>query len=160
MARKKKSRKAVSSAASTAQARLLDMLHQIWLAGLGAIARTQRGAPKLFDELTAEGAHMYADTRDSAEKALRGALGDVQATLNAGVKQVRGQASDAFENLEKIFQTRVHRALNQIGVPSTEEVEGLSRRIDALNSNIDRLTHRRVAAARKSVRRTRPRMAK
>ena len=134
MARKKKSRKAVSSAASTAQARLLDMLHQIWLAGLGAIARTQRGAPKLFDELTAEGAHMYADTRDSAEKALRGALGDVQATLNAGVKQVRGQASDAFENLEKIFQTRVHRALNQIGVPSTEEVEGLSRRIDALNS--------------------------
>jgi poly(hydroxyalkanoate) granule-associated protein len=160
MASKRKSRKSVSSSAGATQARLLDMLHQVWLAGLGAVARAQRGAPKLFDELKAEGAHMYADTRDSAEKALRGALGDVQATLNARVKQVRGQATDAFENLEKVFQTRVHRALNQIGVPSAEEVEGLSKRIDALNANIDRVAHARAAPARKAAKRRRARKAR
>jgi poly(hydroxyalkanoate) granule-associated protein len=157
MARKKKSRKSVGGGAGATQARLLEMLHQVWLAGLGAVSRAQRGAPKLFDELQAEGAHVYADTRNSAEKALRGALGDVQATLNARVKQVRGRASDAFENLEKVFQTRVHRALNQLGVPSAEEVEGLSKRIDSLNANIARLAHGRAAPARKAVRRGRVR---
>lgn len=159
MASKKKPTRTLGGSASATQARLLDMLHQVWLAGLGAVSRAQRGAPKLFDELKAEGAHVYADTRDNAEKALRGALGDVQATLDARVKQVRGQASDAFENLEKIFQTRVHRALNQLGVPSAEEVEALSKRIDALNSNIDRLAHVRVAPARKATRKPRAKRA-
>jgi poly(hydroxyalkanoate) granule-associated protein len=158
MASKRKSGKTVRGSASATQARLLDMLHQVWLAGLGAVARAQRGAPKLFDELKAEGAHVYADTRSGAEKALRSALGDVQSTLNARVEQVRGKASDAFENLEKVFQTRVHRALNQLGVPSAEEVEGLSRRIDALNANIDRLAHTR-AGARKAARKARARRA-
>jgi len=93
-------------------------------------------------------------------QALRGALGDVQATFNARVQQVRGQATDAFENLEKVFQTRVHRALNQIGVPSAEEVEGLSKRIDALNANIDRVARTRAAPARKAARRRRARKAR
>jgi poly(hydroxyalkanoate) granule-associated protein len=159
MASKKKSARNPRGGAGATQALLLDMLHQVWLAGLGAVSRAQHGAPKLFDELKAEGAHVYADARGSAEKALRGALGEVQATLNARVKQARGQASDAFENLEKIFQTRVHRALNQLGVPSAEEVEGLSKRIDALNANIDRLARARVAPARKATRKPRAKRA-
>lgn len=154
MAKKRKSRKSVSTVATT-QARMLDMLHQVWLAGLGAVSRAQHGAPKLFEELQAEGARAYADTRESAEKALRGVLGDVQATINARVKQARGRASDAFENLEKVFQTRVHRALRQLGVPSAGEVDSLSRRIDTLNANIDRMAHRRAAARPARSKRTR-----
>ncbi len=139
MASRKKSGNKTRADASATQARLLEMVHQVWLAGLGAVVRTQRGAPKLFDELQSEGARAYADARGSAEKALRSALGDVQSTLAARAKQVRGQANDAFENLEKVFQTRVHRALQRLGVPSADEVEGLSRRIDTLNANIGKL---------------------
>jgi len=142
MAKKRISRKPPSTVATT-QARMLDMLHQVWLAGLGAVARAQHGAPRLFQELQAEGARAYADTRAGAEQALRGVLGNVQATIDARVKQVRGRASDAFENLEQVFQTRVHRALKQLGVPSAAEVDSLSRRIDTLNANIDRLARRR-----------------
>ncbi len=139
MAKKRASSKAASRPKASTQSQLLDVVHQVWLAGLGAASKAQHGAPKLLDELIREGARVHADTRGAAEKALRGALGEVQATLNARVKQVRGQASDAFESLEKIFQTRVHRALAQLGVPSAEEIKFLSRRVDALNANIDRL---------------------
>ena len=148
MATRKKSRKAARAGNATSQARLLDMMHQIYLAGLGAVAKAQRGTPKLLDELISEGARIHADTRGAAEKALRGVLGEVQSTLNARVSQVKGRASDAFENLEKIFQTRVHRALTQLGVPSAEEIETLSQRVDSLNSNIEKLANARKPASK------------
>lgn len=143
-------RKGGRSANSGAQARLLDTLHQIYLAGLGALSKASNGAPQLFEELVAEGARVHADTRGVAEKALQKVLAGVQASVNARVGQVRGQAADALEGLEKVFQTRVHRALTQLGVPSAEEVTSLSKRVDTLNANINRLTRqtRRAPKAR------------
>ena len=139
---------ATRKAGSTAQAQLLETMNKIWLAGLGAVSKAQRGTPQLLDELITEGARVHSATRGAAEKALRGLVGDVRSTLNARFGEVRGQAADALDNLEKIFQTRVHRALTQIGVPSAEEVSALSKRVDALNANIDSLAHSRNAAGR------------
>jgi len=148
MGSKHNSRRHAHKGNGNAQERLLDMVHQVWLAGLGAVSKAQSGAPKLLEELIVEGARVHADTREAAEKVLRGVLGDVQSTLNARVGQVRGKAADAFENLEKMFQTRVHRALNQIGVPSADEVEALSKRVDTLNANIEKLARGPKPAAR------------
>jgi len=145
MATKGKSQKTARPGNGAVQARLLDMLHQVWLAGLGAASKAQQGAPKMFEELVAEGARVHEDTRDAAEKALRGAFGDVRSALNAQVSKVRGEANDAFVNLEKVFRTRVHRALTQLGVPSSDEMGALSRRVDALNANISRLARTRGA---------------
>lgn len=129
-------------APSGAQALLLGTLHQVYLAGLGALARARNGAPQLFEELVAEGARVHADTRGAAEKVLQSMMGDVQEKVGARVGQVRAQAADALDGLEKIFQTRVHRALTQLGVPSAEEVAALSKRVDALNANIGKMTRR------------------
>ena len=148
MARKVKSRRSARGDGASAQERMLDTVHQIWLAGLGAAARAHRGAPELLSELIAEGARVHAETRGAAEKAVRGALGEVQQRINARVGQVRGQAADSLASLEKMFQTRVHRALTQLGVPSAEEVEALSKRVDSLNANIDRLARVRRPHAR------------
>ena len=133
-------RKGGRSAASGVQTRLIGTLNQIYLAGLGALSRASNGAPQLFEELVAEGARVHADTRGAAEKALQGVLAGVQEKVGARVGQVRGQAADALEGLEKVFQTRVHRALTQLGVPSAEEVAALSKRVDTLNANIGKLT--------------------
>jgi poly(hydroxyalkanoate) granule-associated protein len=135
-------RKGGRRAASGVQTRLIGTLHQVYLAGLGALSRASNGAPQLFEELVAEGARVHADTRGAAEKALQGVLAGVQERVNTRVGQVRGQAADALEGLEKVFQTRVHRALTQLGVPSAEEVTALSKRVDSLNANINRMTRR------------------
>lgn len=133
-------RKGGASAAPDAQARLLGTLHQVYLAGLGALSKASTGAPQLFEELVAEGARVHADTRGAAEKALQGLVAGVNERVNTRVGQVRGQAADVLEGLEKVFQTRVHRALTQLGVPSSEEVTALSKRVDTLNANINRLS--------------------
>jgi len=148
MATKKKSAKRARKGAKDAQAQLLKAMHQVWLAGLGAVSKAQHGAPKLLEELVAEGAQVQADTTQAAEKALRGALSGVQETLNARMDKVRGDTADAFENLEKIFRARVHSALTQLGVPSAGEVQALSKRVDVLNANIDKLARTRKTASR------------
>jgi poly(hydroxyalkanoate) granule-associated protein len=149
MARKKKSgKKAVRVSAASAKERMLETLHQVWLAGLGAVSKAQRGAPEILEDLIREGARVHAETRGAAEKALRGLIGNVRSTIDARTEQVRGQASDAMENLEKVFQTRVHRALTRLGVPSAEEVQALSKRVDSLNTNIEKLARGRKAPSR------------
>jgi poly(hydroxyalkanoate) granule-associated protein len=155
MAAKRKSRKPVRKAKSTPPERVMDAMNQVWLAGLGALSKARQGAPYMLNELVAEGARVQADTRDSAEKMLGGLMGDVKATINSGVKtinssmnQVRGQAGDALDSLETMFQTRVHRALTQLGVPSAEDVEKLSHRVEKLNSSIIKLASKRGSAGR------------
>ncbi len=148
MAAKKKSAKRTRKSSSTTQTQMLNMMHEVWLAGLGAVSKAQHGAPKLLEELIDQGAQVYAQTSEAAEKALRGALSDAHRTLNARVNRVRGDAADAFENLEEVFRSRVHSALTQLGVPSAGQVESLSKRVDALNANIEKLARARRAAVR------------
>jgi len=149
MAMKRKSRKSARKTKTTAPERVLDTMNQIWLAGLGAMAKAHQGAPQMLHELAAEGARIQANTRGSAEKALGGLLNDVKATIDSGVSQMRGQAGDALDNLEAIFQTRVRRALTQLGVPSSDDVASLSKRVDQLNASINKLA-RKPASARRS----------
>lgn len=156
MASRSKSRKSPRSAAAGAPATMVNALHQIYLAGLGAAARARSGAPRLFEDLVAEGARVHSDQRGAAEHALQELLGDARAKVSARVGQVRGQAADALEGLEKIFQTRVHRALTQLGVPSAEQLAALSKRVDALNANIEQLARRprRATGARAATRKS------
>jgi poly(hydroxyalkanoate) granule-associated protein len=139
MATKRKARKVVRKPKSTPPERMMDAMNQVWLAGLGAMSKTRQGAPLMLHELVAEGARIQADTRDGAEKMLGGLKGNLKATIDSGVKQVRGQAGDALDNLEQMFQTRVHRALTQLGVPSAEDVEKLSHKVEQLNASINKL---------------------
>jgi poly(hydroxyalkanoate) granule-associated protein len=153
--RKSRSGRTPREATRNAQARLLGTLHEVWLAGLGAASKAQSGAPELWQELISEGARVHGRTRDATEKLARAWLGGVQSRINTHLGEVQGKTTDVLDNLEKIFQTRVHRALTQLGVPSAEEVAALSRRVDALNSGIDKLARNRKAprAQRRTVRR-------
>ncbi len=148
MAMKRKMRKSARKPKSTAPERVLDTMNQIWLAGLGAMAKAHQGAPRMLHELAAEGARIQANTRGSAQKALGGLLHDMKATIDSGVGQVRGQAGDALDNLETIFQTRVRRALTQLGVPSSDDVASLSKRVDQLNTSINKLARKPASVRR------------
>ncbi|HVP32191.1 MAG TPA: phasin family protein [Steroidobacteraceae bacterium] len=142
--RKLQRKRARVTAPKTPQARLLKAMNEVWLAGLGAAMKAQRGAPQLYEDLIAEGAKVHVATRAKAEKALRGILGEVQSSVNARIGEVSGKANEAFEGLEKIFQTRVHRALAQLGVPTAEDVETLSKKVEALTGSIEKLGRARA----------------
>ena len=150
MAAKRKPRRTARSSSSDAQSRLTETVHQIWLAGLGAVSKAQHGTPHLLEELMAEGERVDAQVRGAASETLRSVVGTVRSKFNAGVSSARGQANEAVDGLEKMFRTRVRRALTQLGVPSGQDIEALSRRVDTLNANIGKLARSRTAPRRRA----------
>jgi len=130
---------------------IVDVMHQIWLAGMGALSRVQQEGPRAFQSLIEDGAAFIGQGRAQAEKLLREAIGTVQSTVDERVKTTRDQATETWEQLEKMFQGRVQRVLHQAGVPSATEVRALSKRVDHLNASVALLARSRRAAPRRRV---------
>ena len=122
MAGRKKSR--TGSAGDTTSQMMRDSAHKIWLAGLGAFERAKADGPKMFEQLVEQGRGLRSRARDAADQAL---------------KTVRAQAGDAqgkWDKLEQVFEDRVAKSLNRLGVLTSREVDDLSRQVRELNDNV------------------------
>ncbi|HSQ73146.1 MAG TPA: phasin family protein, partial [Rubrivivax sp.] len=152
MAVKKKGKlgSAAASSGSRQDQNLLYSASQIWSAGLGAMSRAQSGGTKFFDELVREGTKLQGGAIDTAQKVVRQAFEGAQKSVNQRVGDVRGQATETWDNLEKIFQTRVQRALHQLGMPTAEEIGSLARKVNELTHSVDKLAQAQQAPARKA----------
>jgi poly(hydroxyalkanoate) granule-associated protein len=104
----------------------------------------------VFEDLVREGARVHASASKAADQAVRSVITTAQAAIQGRVSDVREKATDTLEGLEKMFQTRVQHALQQIGVPNSREIEKLSARVDVLNANIEKLARKRAAPVRLS----------
>jgi poly(hydroxyalkanoate) granule-associated protein len=149
-------RKARSTAAK-APAHLIENVQQIWLAGMGAIARAQKEGPAAFQEAVADGFKLLTRSRSTAEQVIRDAFEAAQGTVESRLDSARDQANETWDNLEALFQSRVHKALQQLGVPSGDEIRLLTKRVAELNENVKALSARQ---ARGRGRRTRKAKAK
>jgi poly(hydroxyalkanoate) granule-associated protein len=136
-------RKARSTAAK-APAHLIENVQQIWLAGMGAIARAQKEGPAAFQEAVADGFKLLTRSRSTAEQVIRDAFEAAQGTVESRLDSARDQANETWDNLEALFQSRVHKALQQLGVPSGDEIRLLTKRVAELNENVKALTARQA----------------
>jgi poly(hydroxyalkanoate) granule-associated protein len=111
---------------------LVESAQQIWMAGVGAFNRAQGEGSKLFEALVSEGMNIEKHTRKIATVRVD-AVRDAVEDRVAGAK---ARATDSWDRLEKVFEERVQRALNKLGIPGREEVTGLNARIDALTAQL------------------------
>jgi poly(hydroxyalkanoate) granule-associated protein len=125
--------------ATNIAAPVVDSAREIWLAGLGAfsVAQSEGGkmieqGNKLFEKLVSEGMKLEKKTRNVAETA----VGDIRDEVESKVGAVRKQAVDNWDKLESIFENRVARVLGQLGVPTADEVNKLSARVQTLSSKV------------------------
>jgi poly(hydroxyalkanoate) granule-associated protein len=114
---------------------LVESAQQIWMAGVGAFTRAQGEGSKLFEALVKEGMNIEQHTR----KLATGKVDAVRDAVEDRVGVVRDRATDTWDRLEKVFEERVQRALNRLGVPSREELSDLVDRVDALTSELKKL---------------------
>ena len=122
---------------------VMDSARDIWLAGLGAfsVAQEEGGklieqGNKLFEKLVAEGSKLEKKTRDATEGGVSGIRSDVESKVEA----VRQQATDNWDKLEAIFEDRVARVLGRLGVPTADDVNKLSARVQKLSRQVTELT--------------------
>lgn len=105
-----------------------DSAQQIWLAGLGAFAKAQEEGGKVFEALVREGVSLQRKTTAVAEEK----LGEVTSRMTGLAGDVGAKAGQHWDKLENLFEERVARALNKLGVPSHKDVAALIERIDEL----------------------------
>ncbi len=127
-----------------------DSAQQIWLAGLGAFSKAQAEGGKVFDALVKEGVSLQRKTQTAAEDKIT----EVTSRMTNMAGGISGKATQHWDKLETIFEERVAKALNRLGVPSAKDVDALMARIDALSANVAKLSGAPVAkkaAAKSSV---------
>jgi poly(hydroxyalkanoate) granule-associated protein len=126
---------------------LRESAQQIWMAGVGAFTRAQGEGSKLFEALVKEGMNIEQHTR----KLAGGRVDAVRDAVEDRVGVVRERASDTWDRLEKVFEERVQRALNRLGVPSREDLSDLTDRVETLTSELRKVGGRPAPVAKASV---------
>lgn len=111
--------------------KIKDSARQIWLAGLGAYTKAEEDAGRFFERLVQEGEQLESKTRGVVEKHVK--------QVEDRVEDVREKATGTWDKLENLFDQRVSNALRRLGIHRREEIEALELRIEALESELNRL---------------------
>ncbi|HVF63468.1 MAG TPA: phasin family protein [Casimicrobiaceae bacterium] len=112
-----------------------DSSRQIWLAGLGAFSRAQQEGMRVFETLVEQGQSLESRTKRAASDTTASAM-DAAARK---AKEMQAMAGGTWDKLEKVFEDRVARALQTLGVHSKADVDRLSERVEALSEAVNEL---------------------
>ncbi|MEP6791922.1 MAG: phasin family protein, partial [Ramlibacter sp.] len=123
---------------------------QIWLAGLGAFAKAQEEGGKVFEALVKEGTSIQRKTQAAAEEK----ISEATSRMATMATDISSKASGQWDKLENIFEDRVSKALNKLGVPSAKDIDVLIARIDELNRNVAKLSTKGTPAPRAAAKKT------
>jgi poly(hydroxyalkanoate) granule-associated protein len=121
-----------------------ESAQQIWLAGLGAFAKTQEEGAKVFDALVKEGRTLETRTRKFA----RTGMGSVTGPVGKAATRATARATATWDKLEQVFEDRVARALNRLGVPTNRDIQSLSKRVEELTASVRKLDGARAKGAK------------
>jgi poly(hydroxyalkanoate) granule-associated protein len=121
-----------------------DSAQQIWLAGLGAFAKAQEEGGKVFEALVKEGLSIQRKTQVAAEEKIT----EATSKMANMATDISSKAAGQWDKLENIFEDRVAKALNKLGVPSSKDIDVLIARIEELNRNVQKLSAKSAAPAK------------
>ncbi|HEY0844409.1 MAG TPA: phasin family protein [Noviherbaspirillum sp.] len=121
----------------------------IWQAGLGAFARARQEGGDMFSRLVEEGAAVQKRTRRLAEDRFE----EMGSTIAKMADSFGKQASGSLDKLETVFEDRVTRSLQHLGLPTRDDIKALSVQITRLQEGLDALTKKQLGkpGATKSV---------
>lgn len=126
---------------------VMDSAQQIWLAGLGALSRTQQEGGKFFDALVEEGVRIQEKTHAYTQEQIKQA----REQTTPWIENARKRTNAAMSKIEQAFDARIARAMKRMDMPSQSDIKDLSARIDALAREVraGRGTGAKPRAARK-----------
>lgn len=119
-----------------------ESAQQIWLAGLGAFSRAQEEGGRVFETLVNEGLSIQRKTQAVTEEKISVA----RSKMANMAEDIQAKAGLRWDKLENIFEDRVAKALNKLGVPSAREVEALTARVDELNKQVQLMSQKQTVS--------------
>jgi poly(hydroxyalkanoate) granule-associated protein len=137
MAKKKKKTKEL-------QDDIMDSAHKVWLAGLGAVAMAEKEGGKFFSGLIEKGKTLEDKSKDQVEKA-RGTV--------TGLMTV---AESYWETFGRTIDEQVTAVIHRIGVPTKEEIETLTSKVENLTVAVDKLRSKETPKPRTAAKKATP----
>ena len=119
-----------------------ESAQQIWLTGMGAFAKAQQEGSKVFETLVKDGSKFQEATQQAQAKVTEAAH-----KMSAMATDMGQRASGQMDKLEGIFEERVAKALQSMGLPSAQALSELEARVAALEAQ---LADQATSAKRKS----------
>ena len=115
--------RAAKAAEGPIPAVIKESAQQIWSVSVDALNRAQQGSNRVFETLVREGEALRENIHQKTLKA-------------TGVSDVTARATDTWDKLEQVFESRVARALSRLGVPTRADLTELQKRIDELSKQL------------------------
>ena len=112
---------------------IIESAHKVWLAGLGAASMAEEEGSKFFSNLVDQGQKVEKKSKEKVEKA-KGTV--------AGVKTV---AESYWETFGRTVDEQMTAVIHRIGVPTKEEIEILTSKVEALTDAVDKLRAKETA---------------
>ena len=109
---------------------------QVWLAGLGAMAQAQARGTKAFEALVSDGLSFQRKSQEQAQQRLH----EATEQLSSMAHNIGQQASGRIDKLEHLFEDRVAKALQRLGMPSLADIAAMHERISALEAQLQSAT--------------------
>ena len=141
MVDKKRQSKQKDSGGRTAD--VAEQLEHAFLAGLGALANTQKAGSKAFETLIKQGESFRKDATDKTESlidevqdAIRGMAGEAQTKATGLLDQMRD--TPQMDKLQGVFDSRVDSALDRLGVASKHDLDKLNAKLDRLLKSVEK----------------------
>lgn len=106
-----------------------DSAQQIWLAGMGAFAKAQQEGTKMFESLVKDGTKLQEATQQAQAK-----VAEAAEKMSALASDMGHRATGQIDRLEGIFEERVAKALQHMGLPSAKDLADLQARVAALEA--------------------------
>jgi poly(hydroxyalkanoate) granule-associated protein len=106
--------------------------HEVWLAGLGALAQAQAQGTKAFEALVSDGLAFQRKSQEQAQQRLQ----EATARLTNLAQDFGQQATVRVDKLEHVFEERVAKALHRLGMPTLQDMQVLQARIHALEEQL------------------------
>ncbi|AOE87870.1 phasin family protein [Pseudomonas sp. TCU-HL1] len=109
---------------------------KIWLAGLGAYAKAGAEGVDYFKELVKAGEGVEKQGKKLVDEQVEAANSQFDSVKHS-VTGVKEKVEVQLDKIEKAFDNRVASALNRIGIPSRQDVEALSAKLDELSALLE-----------------------
>ena len=110
--------------------------HQIWLAGLGAMAKAQEQGSKAIEALVNDGLAFQRKSQAEAQQRLH----EATERLTHMASDFGQQTTVRVDRLEHLFEDRVAKALQRLGMPTLYDLQALTERVAQLEAQLAKAT--------------------
>lgn len=114
---------ATKAVRKTAQAEIVDSAQHFWAAGVEILVLAQEEGGKLFETLV--------DAGKQIEK--------VMPSPSVALREATANAESYLKKLQRMVDQQIAATLHRLGVPTKDEIDKLTRRIEQLTASIEAL---------------------